>query len=177
MFVSTDDILRISRGIRGYFYKQYGSRADFDEILSIALSAGIRALPDYKYNGGKQLSFAIQRARWRVLDYFRELGAERRLFSLQDELGAWGTLSSGGITEAGRLLIRRLVAELPDRERQAVLLVGLEDKTMTEAAKGAGISRATMRKRWVKAQRLLREGVEEYERAVQCYVSDFRIRN
>ena len=109
----------------------------------------------------------ISRVAWRVsVDRYRKLvRAPHEEFD--EKFHATGALAADGeqavISQQMLALLDRLIATLPSKEREALLLTSVEELTSAEAAKVLGASETSIRGRVFRARQRLREKLQKVQ--------------
>lgn len=110
----------------------------------------------------------LARIAWRVaVDRGKKHGHKREV-SLEDHAGCLGEVASSGIAAEGSLygaevnsFLENLIAALPKKLRQPLILSTIEEMSPREVAATLGINRAAVRSRVFRARQILREKLAE----------------
>ncbi len=147
----------VARRVRG--------RADAEDLVSRVFFQLLARLDDFDARRGGVLAFVIAIARSRVIDHAR---ATRDAVSL-DDLGA--ALTDGAASALDALIegeeerqLRRLIRDLPAETREMFALRYGDGLKHDEIASVLGLSVDTVKQRFSRAHKALRERIEDEQR-------------
>jgi RNA polymerase sigma-70 factor (ECF subfamily) len=155
-------------------------RVDASDVVQEALMEATRKLPDYLERGGCAFYPWLRRIAWERLAQLhrRHIEAQRRSVKrevrhrmrlpdrsttlLAKQLAASGTSVRGQLVRKEECLrVRQALEELPERDREAVVLRHLEQLSLREAAEVLGISTEAARSRYRRAIERLHDVLSE----------------
>ncbi len=127
---------RLAPRILGYATRLLSDRAEAEDITQEAMVRLWRMAPDWR-TGEAQVSTWLYRVATNLVTDQRRARARRPATTLEDapEVADGGKSAVAGLIEADRMMaLETALAELPDRQRQAVVLRHIEGLTNPEIA-------------------------------------------
>jgi RNA polymerase sigma-70 factor (ECF subfamily) len=128
-----------------------------DELLGAVVERLLKALHEVRPQTARQfLALACQHIRWELNDLARRLDMQPARVELCDGMAAAPASTHSGLTPHARRLLEAIEG-LPEDEREAFDLVGIQGLTQGEAAEVVGVSEKTVQRRLKRARLLLAE--------------------
>ena len=142
------------------------SREEAEDVMQELFLQVWKRASDFDEARGRPFTWLVTLARSRAIDRLRSLGARERA-ATESALGAGPEPSSDAVDDAIRSeqskIVRQALAELPEEQKQALLLAYFEGLTQTEIATRLGAPLGTvktrMRSGMIKLRELLRGNV------------------
>jgi RNA polymerase sigma-70 factor (ECF subfamily) len=169
---------RLKRMISARLDARISARIDPSDIVQETLLAASRMLDDYLrgrpvpfYPWLRQLAWdkLVEQHRRHVDAQVRTVKRERAMVSdesangIADRLFAHGAAPSARIGQAElRLVVRRALAELPEADREVLIMRFIEQHSTKEVAAILGLQPRTIQVRQLKAMQRLRARLREY---------------
>lgn len=132
------------------------SDADREQIVELAVEAGVRAMPDFDRTKGTAFSWFRQQIRYKTLDWRRR---NPPMVETPDSLAAPPPAPIGDPTKRDR--VRSALSRVPDDHRQILLLRSVEQLAYSEIALRLEINEDAARQRHKRALARLRAAMEE----------------
>ena len=139
------------------------SREEAEDVLQELLLQVWKRASDFDEARGRPFTWLVTLARSRAIDRLRSLGARDRATteSVRDAgPEPWSDAADDAIRSEQSKIVRQALAELPEEQRQALLLAYFEGLTQTEIAARLGAPLGTvktrMRSGMIKLRELLR---------------------
>jgi RNA polymerase sigma-70 factor (ECF subfamily) len=156
-------VRRLHHLCAGLLYRSYSRltrpplNLQTDELLSAAVERLLKALREVRPQTARQfLALAGQHVRWELNDLARRLDEQPAGVELCDGMAAAPASTRSGLTPGARRLLEAIEG-LPEDEREAFDLVGIQGLTQGEAAQVVGVSEKTVQRRLKRARLLLAE--------------------
>jgi RNA polymerase sigma-70 factor (ECF subfamily) len=128
-----------------------------DELLGAVVERLLKALCEVRPQTARQfLALAGQHMRWELNDLARRLDEQPAGVELCDRMAVAPASTRSGLTPDARRLLEAIEG-LPEDEREAFDLVGIQGLTQGEAAEVVGVSEKTVQRRLKRARLLLAE--------------------
>jgi len=138
-------------------YAMLGERSRAEDAAQETLLRIWKALPQFR--GGSSLSTWIYTiVRNHCLTSITRSG-QKRTVSLEEAGVRAAAEAHGRVSQAPLPDVERMVAELPDECRSAVMLYYMQEKSYEETARALGIPMGTLKTRLHRARRLLAENM------------------
>ncbi|MFI5337965.1 MAG: RNA polymerase sigma factor [Opitutales bacterium] len=132
-----------------------------DELLGAVTEQLLKALREARTRTVRQFfALANQHMRWELNDLARRLDEQPPAVELREELVPAPASSGSGLTPNGRPMLKA-IEDLPEDEREAFCLVGIQGMTQTEAAELLGVAVSTVKRRLDRGLRLLTKSLAD----------------
>ena len=139
-------------------------RQEAEDVLQEAFLQVWRRAADFDESRGRVFTWLVTIARSRALDRLRTIGSRAKLF---DEVLAHSPIDEAGdaakdaVKSEQGATVRRALAELPEEQRQTLLLAYFEGLTQTEIADRLGDPLGTVKTRMRSGLRKLRDVLQK----------------
>ena len=162
-------IERHSRRVRDYIRMMVKDADVADDILQETLIKAVRIIDEGRYSDmGKFLSWVLRIAHNQVIDYFRSQKSARTVSEAEAGYDVLGTLRYAEHNVEDKMVaaqiesdVRRLVEQLPEEQREVVMLRYYSGMSFQEIADQTGVSINTalgrMRYALINMRKLIRE--------------------
>jgi RNA polymerase sigma-70 factor (ECF subfamily) len=133
----------------GLLVRILGSREEAEDILQDVFIQVWRRAGDFDEKRGKPFTWLVTLARSRAIDRLRLLGSRRRLAesAAKDEADEVSDALSDTIQSGEREIVQRALAELPEEQKQALVLAYYDGLTQSEIASRLGTPLGTVKTR------------------------------
>ncbi len=133
----------------GLLVRILGSREEAEDVLQDVFIQVWRRAGDFDENRGKPFTWLVTLARSRAIDRLRLLGARQRLAesSAQNQTEEISDALSDTIQSGQREVIQRALSELPEEQKQALVLAYYDGLTQSEIASRLGTPLGTVKTR------------------------------
>jgi RNA polymerase sigma-70 factor (ECF subfamily) len=152
----------------GLLVRILNSREEAEDILQDVFIQVWRRAKDFDESRGRPFTWLVTLARSRAIDRLRQLGARQRLATgaSQEKTEAVSDALTDVIKVDQRDTIRKALAELPEEQRQTLLLAYFEGLTQSEIAARLntplGTIKTRMRSGMIKLRALLGSKMENF---------------
>ena len=152
----------------GLLVRILNSREEAEDILQDVFIQVWRRAKDFDETRGRPFTWLVTLARSRAIDRLRQLGARQRLATgaAQEQTETVSDALSDTIRVAQRETVRQALAELPEEQRNTLVLAYFEGLTQSEiAAKLSaplGTIKTRMRSGMIKLRALLGKQLENF---------------
>jgi RNA polymerase sigma-70 factor, ECF subfamily len=133
----------------GLLVRILGSREEAEDVLQDVFIQVWRRARDFDEKRGKPFTWLVTLARSRAIDRLRLLGARRRLVesAAKNQTEEVSDALSDAIQAGQRDIIQRALAELPEEQKQALVLAYYDGLTQSEIASRLGTPLGTVKTR------------------------------
>jgi len=152
----------------GLLIRILNSREEAEDILQDVFVQVWRRAKDFDEKRGRPFTWLVTLARSRAIDRLRLLGARQRLVTgaAQEKTEAVSDALTDTIRQAQKETVRRALAELPDEQKQTLMLAYFEGLTQSEIAAKLnaplGTVKTRMRSGLIKLRALLGSQLENF---------------
>jgi RNA polymerase sigma-70 factor (ECF subfamily) len=152
----------------GLLVRILNSREEAEDILQDVFIQVWRRAKDFDEKRGRPFTWLVTLARSRAIDRLRQLGARQRLLTgaAQEQTETVSDALSDTITVAQRETVRRALAELPEEQRNTLVLAYFDGLTQSEIATKLnaplGTIKTRMRSGMIKLRALLGSQLENF---------------
>ena len=152
----------------GLLVRILNSREEAEDILQDVFIQVWRLAKDFDENRGRPFTWLVTLARSRAIDRIRQIGARQRLATgaAQEQIDTVSDALSDTIKVAQQKTVQQALAELPDEQRDALVLAYFEGLTQSEIATKLntplGTIKTRMRSGMIKLRALLGSQVENF---------------
>jgi RNA polymerase sigma-70 factor (ECF subfamily) len=125
------------------------SREEAEDILQDVFIQVWRRAKDFDERRGRPFTWLVTLARSRAIDRLRLLGARQRLAASaeRDQLDEASDALTDTIKVAQKEIVQKALAQLPDEQRQTLVLAYFDGLTQSEIAKKLGSPLGTVKTR------------------------------
>ena len=163
-------IKRHQSKIFGFIYSKIGDRDLADDIFQDTFIKVIRTLKSNAYNEeGKFLPWVMRIAHNLIVDYFRK-NKKMPLYRETEEFSIFSIMTDDTLTIENKLIsdqvakdLRKLIEELPDDQKEVVMMRLYQDMSFKEISEATGVSINTALGRMRYALLNLRKVIEKYQ--------------
>lgn len=133
----------------GLLVRILGSREEAEDVLQDVFIQVWRRAGDFDETRGKPFTWLVTLARSRAIDRLRLLGARQRLAdaSSKNQTEEVSDALADTIQSGQREVIRRALSELPEEQKQALVLAYYDGLTQSEIASQLGTPLGTVKTR------------------------------
>jgi RNA polymerase sigma-70 factor, ECF subfamily len=133
----------------GLLVRILGSREEAEDVLQDVFIQVWRRARDFDEKRGKPFTWLVTLARSRAIDRLRLLGARRRLAesAAKNQTEEVSDALSDAIQASQRDIVQRALAELPEEQKQALVLAYYDGLTQSEIASRLGTPLGTVKTR------------------------------
>ncbi len=133
----------------GLLVRILGSREEAEDVLQDVFIQVWRRARDFDEKRGKPFTWLVTLTRSRAIDRLRQLGARQRLAgaTANDEADQVSDALSDAIQSGQREIVQRALAELPEEQKQALVLAYYDGLTQSEIASQLGTPLGTVKTR------------------------------
>lgn len=144
------------------------SREEAEDVLQEVLLQVWRKAGDFDEHRGRPFTWLVTMTRSRAIDRLRQLGARDRLaenaaMEVSDEIS---DAALDAMQAEQRKIVKRALAELPEDQRDALLLAYFEGMTQSEIASKLGAPLGTVKTRMRSGLTKLRELLNKHKDAL-----------
>ncbi|WGK93675.1 MULTISPECIES: RNA polymerase sigma factor [Flavobacterium] len=163
-------IKRHQSKIFGFIYSKIGDRDLADDIFQDTFIKVIRTLKSNAYNEeGKFLPWVMRIAHNLIVDYFRK-NKKMPLYRETEEFSIFSIMTDDTLTIENKLIsdqvakdLRKLIEELPDDQKEVVMMRLYQDMSFKEVSEATGVSINTALGRMRYALLNLRKVIEKHQ--------------
>ncbi|WP_374507335.1 RNA polymerase sigma factor [Flavobacterium sp.] len=163
-------IKRHQSKIFGFIYSKIGDRDLADDIFQDTFIKVIRTLKSNAYNEeGKFLPWVMRIAHNLIVDYFRK-NKKMPLYRETEEFSIFSIMTDDTLTIENKLIsdqvakdLRKLIEELPDDQKEVVMMRLYQDMSFKEISEATGVSINTALGRMRYALLNLRKVIEKHQ--------------
>jgi RNA polymerase sigma-70 factor (ECF subfamily) len=150
---------RYRRILFGLLFRILGSREEAEDILQEVFIQVWRRAADFDEQRGKPFTWLVTLARSRAIDRLRQLSARERLAALnaQEAPAEASDAAQDAYRSEQREIVSGALAQLPEDQRQTLLLAYFDGLTQSEIAKRLGEPLGTVKTRMRTGMIRLRE--------------------
>lgn len=133
----------------GLLVRILNSREEAEDILQDVFIQVWRRAKDFDENRGKPFTWLVTLTRSRAIDRLRQLGARQRLAAsaAQDQPEEASDALTDTIKSGQKEIVQRALAELPEDQKQTLVLAYYEGLTQSEIASKLGAPLGTVKTR------------------------------
>ena len=133
----------------GLLVRILNSREEAEDILQDVFIQVWRRAKDFDENRGKPFTWLVTLTRSRAIDRLRQLGARQRLATsaAQDQPEEASDALTETIRSGQKEIVQRALAELPEDQKQTLVLAYFEGLTQSEIAAKLGAPLGTVKTR------------------------------